>query len=304
MPGEAWGGYIGCTGLGLYRDGCRIKDVLAGKYLCASVTSSFPDPPGDISRSGTHGGRKRARRHCIVCTRRLKDVAESVECVGVAVAVEHRPTRGPRAEDAIKKEEGDAEVLVHEAIVVESPVMDVVSFASQDEPSLQTRSALHPEVVDVHAVVEVADHEEAPGERSGDEDGLMQHRHVEEVEHGDGCDDQQGAGDEPFEADVVKRDGVGGGVVITGPGPLRLKRPVKHQVMPHVTAAEESDLSAVQKPMQEVSKEFGDQNRGGEPAKNWEYAFHGRKVSRFAEQGQATSGVSGDLSEDAVRARL
>src|ERR1700745_1748640 len=132
----------------------------------------------------------RHERNRVSCTalplRRLQHVAEPAPCVLVAVAGERWQARGPRDEDAIEKEEGDPEVLIHEAVIVESPVMDVVSLAGRDEPALQAGSALHPEVVDVHAVVEIAEHEKAPGQRPGDEDRLMYRGHVQEVERGDG----------------------------------------------------------------------------------------------------------------------
>jgi hypothetical protein len=69
--------------------------------------------------------------------RRLEDVAESAERLRVTAAIERGPLRGPRAEDAIEEKEGNAEVLVHESLVVECPVMDVVGLAGGDEPAVQ-----------------------------------------------------------------------------------------------------------------------------------------------------------------------
>jgi hypothetical protein len=85
--------------------------------------------------------------------RGLEDVAESAERLRVTAAIERGPLRGPRAEDAIEEKEGNAEVLVHESLVVECPVMDVVGLAGGDEPAVQPGIALDPEVVDVQVTV-------------------------------------------------------------------------------------------------------------------------------------------------------
>src|SRR5690348_6241532 len=88
-------------------------------------------------------------------TTRVEHVGKSMERIRVATSVEGRPLRGPGSEEAIKEKEGDAEVLVHKSLVVQSPVMDVVGLAGRGEPALQPGIALHPETIDVHAVMQI-----------------------------------------------------------------------------------------------------------------------------------------------------
>ena len=219
-------------------------------------------------------------------------------CIRVAAAVEGWPPRGPRPEQTIKEKESNAEVLVHEPFVVESPVMDVVSFPGGDKPAPEAGIALHPEIVDVHPIVKITEHEEAPSQRSGDENGLMHEGHVQKMKDADGYRQKERTWHDPFQADVAERDGFASGVVIAGAGTLGVKRPVQDQMVSHVTATQEADLAAVQKPMQQVTEKFRSQDRRGHPEQDCECAFHERKVRRLSSRDQATCSVRSALSQD------
>ena len=212
---------------------------------------------------------------------RVEHIGEPAERLRIAAAIERGPLGGPGIEETIEEKEGDAEVLVHQSLVVEGPVMDVMGIARRNEPALEEWISLHPEIRDVHAIVEITEHDEAPRQGSRHEYHLVNDGHAQEVEHGDRQDQKQRTRHEPLHADVSKREGAGGGVVIAGPGTLRLKRAIEHQVVPHVAAAQETNLAAVQKSMQQVTEEFGNQDRSGQPGHNCDCVFHGRTVGRF-----------------------
>src|ERR1700739_1337325 len=71
------------------------------------------------------------------------------------------------AKEAIEEEKADSEVVVIAAVVVQGTVMNIVQPAGVVEPGAQTGRTLHPESLKVHAVVQVAEHEEWPCQQSG-----------------------------------------------------------------------------------------------------------------------------------------
>ena len=81
---------------------------------------------------------------------------------------------GQRTEQPVEQKEADAEVLVHQSGVVQHPVMDVMPLSCAPEPSLENRIALHPEVLHMHLVMQIAEHEEGPRQGSPDRHCLIE----------------------------------------------------------------------------------------------------------------------------------
>src|SRR5215472_2668422 len=79
-----------------------------------------------------------------------------------------------------------------------------------------------------------------------------------------------------------------------------MERAVEQQMMAHVATAQETNRAAVQKSMEQVPKEFGTQNRGGQPGENCECGFHEAELRRNLWEWQATSRARSALSEDDV----
>ena len=69
---------------------------------------------------------------------------------------------GPK--EAVEKVEADAKVGIHKAVAVQAFVMNVVQPARFQKPSPQARNFGHPEILDVHAVVQIAEHQDRPAE--------------------------------------------------------------------------------------------------------------------------------------------
>lgn len=78
-------------------------------------------------------------------------------------AIEWTVPRRDRAEDAIEKKKSNSKICVHAAVVVHRVVMNVMQAARRAKPKTQNGSALHPEVRQMHTVVQITEHEERPG---------------------------------------------------------------------------------------------------------------------------------------------
>jgi len=70
------------------------------------------------------------------------------------------------AKEAVEEEKTDAEVGVHAAMVVDGVMVNVVEAAGLQKPRAEKRVAGHPEIAEVHTVVEVAEHESRPKDES------------------------------------------------------------------------------------------------------------------------------------------
>ena len=89
---------------------------------------------------------------------------------------------GHGAEQPIEERKTDAEVLVHESLVVEDTVMDIVEISCPAEPDPNEGYALHPKTRNMHAVVQVAEDPETPSKGSRKEHDLMQGPNPDERE--------------------------------------------------------------------------------------------------------------------------
>ena len=154
------------------------------------------------------------------------------------------PSHG--AEQPIEEGKTDAEVLVHESLVVQHPVMDIVEISRPAEPNLHDGHALHPNSFDMHAIVQVAEDPETPGNGSREEHDLIQCPDPEEREDTCQHDQQNAAGNDPFEANVADGNLTGSRILILSVGTLLLQGTIQKQVMLHVIHTQEPDPAAVQ----------------------------------------------------------
>jgi hypothetical protein len=112
----------------------------------------------------------------------MNQVTKSPQRISVAAPVKHWRVARQCAKQAIEEEECDAKVLIHESLVVERPMMDVVRVTRRYEPPLQQRVTFHPETGQVHAIVQIAEHQKTPDKCSSHEDELMQQCDPQQVE--------------------------------------------------------------------------------------------------------------------------
>ena len=86
------------------------------------------------------------------------------------MALRHGP------EEAVEKIEADAEICVHGASVVHAAMMDVMQPSRFQEPRFQDGNFRHPEILDVHPVVQVAEHQGGPDEQGAKRQHLVDKR--------------------------------------------------------------------------------------------------------------------------------
>ena len=119
--------------------------------------------------------------------------------------------------------------------------MNVMQSAGPAEPVPQDRSAFHPKALDMHAVVQVAEDPECPGEDDAKKQELKQHRSSEEVKETGEGDEKNAGGNEPFEANISQRDLTFGCVKILLARPLFLLRTIEKQMVLHMVQAQKAD---------------------------------------------------------------
>lgn len=96
--------------------------------------------------------------------------------------IKRRLNRSHGAEQPVEESEADAKVLVHESLIVQDSVMNVMEIARPAEPVSEDGRAFHPKTLDVHAVVEIAEDPKAPGQDNPEKKRLVPQRRPEEPE--------------------------------------------------------------------------------------------------------------------------
>jgi len=104
-------------------------------------------------------------------------------------AIEWPMAPSESAKEPIKEEKTDAKVGVHAAVFVHGVVMNVVQAACGKKPTAKERVPRHPKVREVHAVVQVVEGKDGPGDKHGYRKELIERRYVEEKQ--DQADDAQ-----------------------------------------------------------------------------------------------------------------
>ena len=69
---------------------------------------------------------------------------------------------GQGAEDPVEKEKGDAKIRIHVTRAVNAVMMNIVKAPGASEPAVDQGHASHPEIAEVHGIVEKAECEERP----------------------------------------------------------------------------------------------------------------------------------------------
>ena len=173
-------------------------------------------------------------------------------------AIEGAVTAKNGAKEAVEEKKADAEVGVHAAIVVDRVMVNVVEAASVQEPRPEKRVAGHPEIGEMHAVVQVAEHESRPGDEGEKGKGLIKGGQMKQMHGGPKNRQNESGRSEPFEANVTDgKAGAGGVMVVTVAHGLA--GTVDQEVMNEMAAAEEADFVAMQEAVKPVAEEFGEQ---------------------------------------------
>jgi hypothetical protein len=162
----------------------------------------------------------------------------------VSGVIETRLSVEKRAEEAVKEEESDPKILVHQTLVVDHAVMNFVQITRRHEPPFEKPVPCHPEAFDVLNVMQVAEHQKAPTKRHSEKDELMQRDHVQQMKELKSTSDKHTRGNEPLQPDVAQRDAVVGGIEIR-PRALFLQWPVNHEMVSHVISAQKCDPATV-----------------------------------------------------------
>ena len=113
-------------------------------------------------------------------------ISKSLLRCGVAQMIEPKRVIGQSTEHPIESEEPDPEVLIHESIIVQRVVVDIMQSPRSHKPMAEDWRSSHPEILDMHPVMQVAKHQEAPHQNRPDRDGLIGQRNSEQVESSDG----------------------------------------------------------------------------------------------------------------------
>src|SRR5262249_15653529 len=96
----------------------------------------------------------------------------------VAGPIEGTMTFRHGAKETIKDIESNTKVTIHEAFTVYAAVMNVVESPRFQKPCFEKRDACHPEIVDVHPVVQVAEHQDRPGKQGTKREHFVNMRYV------------------------------------------------------------------------------------------------------------------------------
>jgi hypothetical protein len=91
----------------------------------------------------------------------------------ITSAIESGFAAGESAKQPVKQEEADAEISVHESVIIDHMVMAVVPAARRDEPMIQPFVFFHPKPLDMHNVVQIAEHHETPQQCGCEVDPLI-----------------------------------------------------------------------------------------------------------------------------------
>ena len=100
--------------------------------------------------------------------------------------VENQGVEGQSAEQPIESKEPYSKVFVHQSIIVQSMVMNIVQSPRSHKPIAENWSTSHPEVLDVHPVMQITEHQGTPRQYRPDTDCLIGTRDPEQGESGNG----------------------------------------------------------------------------------------------------------------------
>src|SRR5438874_12475004 len=96
----------------------------------------------------------------------------------VSGVIESRLTVEKRAEQAIKEEECDPKILVHQTSVIDHPMMHFMQITRRHEPPFEKPVPRHPKAFDMLHVMKIAEHEKTPTKRHAEKDELVQRPNV------------------------------------------------------------------------------------------------------------------------------
>src|SRR5262250_1772539 len=116
--------------------------------------------------------------------------------------VERAMALGECSKEPVEEIKSNAEVLVHAAAFVYRPRVNIVKSACLAEPRPQNGSPLHPEALNVHAIVKVAEHEGRPSHQCGEGQTTVRKTHAQQPHAAAADGKNQGCGSEPLQTNV------------------------------------------------------------------------------------------------------
>ncbi len=158
--------------------------------------------------------------------------------------IETRLSVEERAEQAVKEEESDPKILVHQTSVIDHPMMYFMQTTRRHEPRFEKPVPRYPKAFDMLHVMKIAEHEKAPTKRHSEKDELMQRPNVQQMKELKSTSDKNTSGNEPLQPDVPQGDAVVGCIQI-GRRALFLQWPVNHEMVSHVISAQKCDPATV-----------------------------------------------------------
>lgn len=174
------------------------------------------------------------------------------------------------SEEAVQKVKRDSKVAIHPPGIVQGVMVNVVQAPGADEPPPKQRMTPHPEVLNVHLVMDVVEHRLGPGQGHDDKGHLIQNRNTQQRENSNEKPQQQHRRNQPFHANVAEGGAIFGRPRVLTRGPHGLRWPVVLQVMNHVAAAESRNHFAMKKAVYEVADKFRDEATEDDPKQEFQ----------------------------------
>src|ERR1700752_1062833 len=113
-------------------------------------------------------------------------------------------------------------------------MMNIVKASGAPEPATDQRHTSHPEIMEMHGIVEKAESEEGPDNEVAEHNHLVYGLCVKQEHNAPTENQHDSRGSEPFKGDVAERKAPPSGVLIALCS-HRLRWSVKEEVVNHVT---------------------------------------------------------------------
>jgi hypothetical protein len=170
-----------------------------------------------------------------------------------------------RSKKAIEQRETNSEIHVHQPFVVDHLMMEIVALASSEKPPPKEWISRHPEVPDVHSVVDVAESDKTPRQRKENKGELKYDSHMKQVQCENAYEQQNPARNNPLQTHTPQGRPVAGCADIFRLGALLTQRSIQQQVVLHMSPAENVNPIGVQQSVKEIAQELGDKARADGP---------------------------------------
>ena len=83
----------------------------------------------------------------------------------IPVPIERTMAFRQGSENPVEKKKSNPKILIHSPIGIERPMMNVVKAPGLAKPPVEYGCSFHPEILDVHPVMQIAEHEDRPNQQ-------------------------------------------------------------------------------------------------------------------------------------------